>query len=174
VLVRVRVEGKTSTIFGATQPRALATTAMDALEAASTTGEFYYHLRKTDFGPYVDQIGRYAEDIPGTSGWAFKVNGASPPVGADQFQLKAGDVVLWYWAKFSNAGGPPTLELTRAAKGCYRVVAQNDAGTTIAVTAVVKVDGRRVATRDGTACPGAHKSLVRAVADGAVRSNALP
>jgi len=109
VLVRVRVEGKTSTIFGATQPRALATTAMDALEAASTTGEFYYHLRKTDFGPYVDQIGRYAEDIPGTSGWAFKVNGASPPVGADQFQLKAGDVVLWYWAKFSNSQSRITL-----------------------------------------------------------------
>ena len=34
-IVRVRVEGKSSTIFGATQPLASATTALDALEAAS-------------------------------------------------------------------------------------------------------------------------------------------
>ena len=115
-------KARRSTIFGATQPRALATTAMDALEAASNDGEFYYHVRKTDFGPYVDQIGRYAEDIPAASGWAFKVNGASPPVGRrHSFELKAGDVVLWYWATFSNAGGPSTLELTRTANGCYRV-----------------------------------------------------
>ncbi len=174
VLVRVRVEGKTSTIFGASQPRALATTPMDALEAASKTGEFYYHVRKTDFGPYVDQIGRYAEDIPGASGWAFKVNGASPPVGADTLQLEAGDVVLWYWATFSNAGGPSTLELTRTANGCYRVSAKNDAGDAVSVTATLKVDGRRVAVREGNACPGSHKSLVRAVAPGAVRSNVLP
>ena len=57
-IVRVRVEGKSSTIFGATQPRASATTAMGALESASIGGEFYYHVQVTGFGPYVDQIGR--------------------------------------------------------------------------------------------------------------------
>ena len=57
-VVRVRVEGKSQTIFGATQPRASATTALGALESASVGGEFYYHVQVTGFGPYVDQIGR--------------------------------------------------------------------------------------------------------------------
>ena len=110
-IVRVRVEGKSQTIFGATQPRASATTALEALESASIGGEFYYHVQVTGFGPYVDQIGRNA--AAGFGGWAFKVNGASPPVGADQVEVKDGDVVLWYWADFTEAGGPPTLELAR-------------------------------------------------------------
>ena len=95
----------------------------------------------TGFGPYVDQIGRNA--AAGFGGWAFKVNGASPPVGADQVELKDGDVVLWYWADFTEAGGPPTLELSREKGGCYRVVARNDAGNPVAVAATLRVDSRR-------------------------------
>ena len=125
-VVRVRVEGKSSTIFGATQPRAVGDDALGALESASIGGEFYYHVQQTGFGPYVDQIGRYPAG--GSSGWAFKVNGASPPVGADKVELKDGDVVLWYWATFSEAGGPPTLELTRTGAAATSVVAKNDAG----------------------------------------------
>lgn len=170
-LVRVRVEGKSQTIFGATQPRASATTALGALEAASIGGEFYYRVQMTGFGPYVDQIGRNA--AAGFGGWAFKVNGESPPVGADKVELDAGDVVLWYWAEFTEAGGPPTLQLSREGGGCYRVVATNDAGGTVSVSATLRVDGRRVPMREGRACPGPHRSLVRATAPGAVRSNAL-
>jgi len=170
-LVRVRVEGKSQTIFGATQPRASATTALDALESASIGGEFYYRVQVTGFGPYVDQIGRYPAG--GSSGWVFKVNGASPPVGADKVELKDGDVVLWYWATFTEAGGPPTLELAREQNGCYRLVAKNDAGSAISVSATLRVDARRVPMQGGRACPGPHRSLVRATAPGAVRSNAL-
>jgi len=125
----------------------------------------------TGFGPYVDQIGRNL--AAGASGWAFKVNGVSPPVGADQLQVKDGDVVLWYWADFTEAGGPPTLELSRERGGCYRVVAKNDAGNTVAVAATLRVDSRAVPMQGGRACPGPHRSLVRAIAFGAVRSNAL-
>ena len=49
-LVHVRVEGKTQTIFGAGEPRAVATNALDALEAASFAGEFYYHVTQASFG----------------------------------------------------------------------------------------------------------------------------
>jgi hypothetical protein len=170
-VVRVRVEGKSQTIFGATQPRASATTALGALESASLGGEFYYHVQQTGFGPYVDQIGR--NSAAGSSGWAFKVNGASPPVGADKLEVKDGDVVLWYWADFTDAGGPPTLELAHAGNGCYQVVARNDAGNTVSTSATLRVDARRVPMEGGRACPGPHRSLVRAVASGAVRSNAL-
>jgi Domain of unknown function (DUF4430) len=173
VRVHVRVEGKTQTIFGAAEPTLSVTAnALDALEAASLAGEFYYHVTTTGFGPYVDQIGRYPAD--GSSGWVFKVNGVSPPVGADAVVLKTGDRVLWYWATFGSSGGPKTLELRRAKRGCYRVLAQDDTGkTSPARGAVLRVDGRSVRTRAGSGCVGAHRGPVRATLTGAVRSNAL-
>ena len=171
--VHVRVEGKTQTIFGAAEPTlAVKANALDALESASLAGEFYYHVTVGGFGPYVDQIGRYP--AAGSSGWVFKVNGASPPVGADAVVLKPGDRVLWYWAAFGPNGGPQTLELRRASRNCYRVLAQDDAGKTRAARgAVLRVDGRSVRARAGSACVGAHRGLVRATLKGAVRSNAL-
>ena len=177
--VRIRVEGKTRTIFGATEPRASAGNALEVLAAASRAGEFYYHVAETSFGPYVDQVGLYP--ATGTSGWAYKVNGASPPVGADKYLLHDGDRVLWYWATFGSKGGPETLVLKRTKRACYRVLAQDDAGkTTPALGAVLHVGGKRsVRTQRATAgaigCVGRHPGqLVRATLPGAVRSNALP
>jgi hypothetical protein len=173
VRVHVRVEGKTQTIFGAAEPTlSVKLNALDALEAASLADEFYYHVSTASFGKYVDQIGRYP--AAGSSGWVFKVNGISPPVGADAVTLKHGDRVLWYWATFGQSGGPPTLVLRRGARNCYRVLAQDDAGkTSPARGAVLHVGRRAVRTRAGSACVGAHRGLVRATLAGAVRSNAL-
>jgi hypothetical protein len=167
--VHVRVEGKTQTIFGSTEPVLAAQNALDALGSASVAGEFYYHVSPTAYGPYVDQIGLYAAS--GASGWTFKVNGVSAPVGADKVTLKPGDRVLWYWATFTATGGPPTLDLKRARRAnCYRVLAQDDNGKTTAVRGfVLRVDGRSVRR----ACVGRHRGLVRATKPGAVRSNAL-
>ena len=69
--VKVRVEGKTQTLFGPTEVTVTATNALDALEQASLAGEFYYHVTQTSFGPYVDQVGRYGGTA--SSGWVFKV-----------------------------------------------------------------------------------------------------
>ena len=173
VRVSVRVEGKTTTIFGASEPRFDAgANALQALDAASARAEFYYTVTQTSFGPYISQIGRYPADA--SSGWVFKVNGASPPVGADKVTLSDGDRVLWYWATFGPTGGPKTLLLQRRPKGCYRVLAEDDAGkASAAAGAVLVFDGRRVRTRGGSACPGAHRGLVRATLPGAVRSNAV-
>jgi Domain of unknown function (DUF4430) len=183
IKVHVRVEGKTRTIFGATSPlidvtspraNALPENALDALESASALGEFFYHVTQTSFGPYVDQVGRYP--AVGQTGWVFKVNGASPPVGADHVQLKAGDTVLWYWAQFGVSGGPRTLALSRSGR-CYTAVSQDDNGKTAPAAGVVLRVGsiRIVKTRNGRACIGPHRGLlVRAELGGAVRSNALP
>jgi hypothetical protein len=175
VNVRVRVEGRTTTIFGAAEP-SLATAgpnALSALDAASVRGEFYYHLTRFAFGSFVDQIGRYPG--AGSNGWSFKVNGVSPQVGADQVTVRDRDVVLWYWNTFTPAGGSPTLVLRKRSRNCYAVLSQNDAGvTTPAAGAVLLVGRRRVSTRAGRACVGRHAGLVRAVLPGAVRSNALP
>ena len=170
--VNIRVEGKTQTIFGASQPTLTADNPLQALDLASTAGEFFYGTTTASFGTYVSQIGKYAAG--GASGWAFKVNGVSPPVGADQVALKDGDVVLWYWATFGPAGGPPTLELQRLPGNCYVVDSVTDAGKRArAANATLTADGKRVRARSGRACIGRHVGLVRATAPGAVRSNAM-
>jgi hypothetical protein len=172
--VHVRVEGKTQTIYGSAEPAlSVKSNALDALDSASAAGEFYYHVTTTSFGPYIDQIGRYVAG--GSSGWVFKVNGVSPPVGADAVTLKDGDRVLWYWADFGPKGGPATLWLRAVPKrNCYRVLAQNDTGkTTPARGARLHVNGRSVLARTGSACVGAHRGLVTATLTGAVRSNAI-
>ena len=140
---------------------------------ASTAGEFYYGTTTAEFGD-VRQPDRQVRRPGGTSGWVFKVNGVSPPVGADKVTLKDGDVVLWYYATFGPAGGPPTLELQRLPANCYVVQTVNDAGKkTRAATATLTADGKRFKTQAGRACIGKHVGLVRAVAPGAVRSNAV-
>jgi len=170
--VKIRVEGKTQTIFGPTQVAVTADNALQALDAASTAGEFHYALTASSFGDYVSQVGKYA--AAGAAGWVFKVNGVSPPVGADKVVLKDGDVVLWYYATFGSAGGPPTLELKRLPGNCYVVETVTDPGKwTRAATATLVGDGKRFRTKAGRACIGKHVGLVRAVAPGAVRSNAV-
>ncbi len=169
--VKIRVEGKTQTIFGASQPSVTADNALQALDAASTAGEFHA-LTASSFGEYVSQIGKYA--AAGSAGWVFKVNGVSPPVGADKVVLKDGDIVLWYYATFGATGGPPTLELQRLPGNCYVVQSVTDGGKrTRATTATLAADGKRFQTKAGGACIGRHVGLVRATASGAVRSNAV-
>jgi Domain of unknown function (DUF4430) len=172
--VHVRVEGKTTTIFGASEPALEAgTTALDALETASLVGEFYYHVTQFSFGPFVDQIGRFGSTA--TDGWVYKVNGVSPDVGAAAYTLKEGDRVLWYWATFSGPVSTPTLRLERQRGGCYRVTTEDAKGARKAAPgASLVVDGRRVRTRAGRACLKPHRSLVRAVLAGSLRSNAVP
>ncbi|MBA3787735.1 MAG: DUF4430 domain-containing protein [Actinobacteria bacterium] len=170
--VKIRVEGKTQTIYGAAQPGIQAGNALEALDVASTAGEFHYALTTASFGDYVSQVGKYAAG--GSAGWVFKVNGISPPVGADKVVLADGDVVLWYYATFGPTGGPPTLELQRLPANCYVVQSVNDAGKrSRAQRATLTVDGRRVGAPQGRACIGRHTGLVRAIAAGAVRSNAV-
>jgi hypothetical protein len=173
--IHVRVEGKTRNLFAPTEVTVTATTALDALQQASLIGEFYYHVTQSSFGPYVDQVGLYGGSA--SSGWVFKVDDVSPPVGADKVTLKDGDHVLWYYADFGASGGPPTLSVTGAAGGCYVTQAYDDAGKAATVAGLVLHVGskRSISTTTGAkVCPGPHPGvLVRATATGAVRSNAV-
>jgi len=172
-VVHIRVEGKTVTIFGSTEPRVSATTPLEALQTASRAAEFYVHVTAASFGNYVDQVGLYGGS--GSAGWVFKVNGVSPPVGADQVQLKDGDVVEWYYATFGPTGGPPTLVLKPAAKGCYAATGADDQGAQKVPSGLVyHVDGRTIPAAAGRICFTKPHGLVWATAPGAVRSNRLP
>jgi hypothetical protein len=173
VHVHVRVEGKTQTIFGGTEPTLnVKANALDALESASLAGEFFYHVSQTAFGPYVDQIGRYPADA--TSGWLFKVNGILPPVGANAVTLKDGDTVLWYWTTFGGPAGPLTLEVENSlvkGKRCFFATGRNDAGHASRVRNVVfTLNGRRISSRTGVVCTRAGHYSVRVTKTGAVRS----
>jgi uncharacterized protein DUF4430 len=172
--IHIRVEGRTTTIYGATQPKEPATTPLDALQVAAKKGEFYYHVTQTAYGSYVDEIGLYAGF--GSNGWAYKVDGVSPPVAADVYKLKPGDTVLWYWASFGSNGGPPTLVLRHHGHGCYRVFGQNDEGRKIpAKGAVLHAGHHRARVHHGVGCiRHRYGLLVRATLHGDVRSNELP
>jgi hypothetical protein len=174
--VHVRVEGKTKNLFGPTEVTVTASNALDAIQQASLLGELYYHVTSSSFGNYVDQVGLYGGSA--SSGWVFKVDNASPPVGADQVSLKDGDTVLWYYADFGPTGGPPTLEVKKASKaGCYQAQAYDDNGKAAPVNGLQWHVGSKtiVSGTTGTSyCPGKHVGLlVRATATGAVRSNAV-
>jgi len=174
--VKVRVEGQTQTLFAPTEATVTAASAQDALEQASLAGEFYYHVTVTGFGPYVDQVGRYGGTA--SSGWVFKVNDVSPPVGADKVVLKDGDRVLWYYATFGPQVGPPTLFVKPSAKkGCYTAQAFDDNGKAATVAGLVfHIGSKRTikGKQNVDVCPGPHPGvLVRATATGAVRSNAV-
>jgi hypothetical protein len=173
--VKVRVEGQTQTLFAPTEATVTAASAQDALEQASLAGELYYHVTVTGFGPYVDQVGRYGGTA--SSGWVFKVNDVSPPVGADKVVLKDGDRVLWYYATFGPQGGPPTLTVKASKKGCYVAQAFDDNGKAATVTGLVFHIGSKRTIKGSPnvdVCPGPHPGvLVRATATGAVRSNAV-
>jgi hypothetical protein len=177
VNVHVRVEGKTQTIFGPTEPVVdVPANALDALRTTALLGEFYLHVTTTSFGPYVDQIGLFPASA--SSGWVFKLNNAAGQVGADQTTLKDGDTLLWYWADFdpTTYAGPKTLVLKKTRANCYAASLADDKGTlTPAAGATLRVGSKRtVSTSAGTACVGPHRGLlVRAALQGAVRSNAL-
>jgi hypothetical protein len=171
--VHVRVEGKTQTIFGAVEPTlTVKDNALDALDAASLAGEFFYHVTVSGFGPYVDQIGRYP--AAGSGGWVFKVNGVSPPVGADAVHLKDGDTVLWYWATFSGSSGPLTLEVETSivrGKRCFFATGRNDAGRSSRLRGVLfTLNGRRRSSSTGVVCTKPGRFSVRVTKTGAVRS----
>jgi hypothetical protein len=174
--VKVRVEGKTRTLFGPTEVTVTASTPLEALEQAALLGEIYYHVTTASFGLYVDQVGLYGGDA--SSGWVFKVNDVSPPVGADKVELADGDRVLWYYATFGPTGGPATLRVQPAPKkGCYTATAYDDNGKPAGVSGLTWHVGSKksVAAMAGAAfCPGRHTGLlIRATATGAVRSNAV-
>jgi hypothetical protein len=191
VQVHVRVEGAGTTIWGAQEPWVTPVsgpiqppsgdpltvgpdTPFGALERASRRGEFFYATLTFSFGSYVNQIGRTAGSA--SSGWVFKVNGVSPPVGATDYVLREGDRVLWYYATFGPSGGPKTLLIKRR-KGdrrCFEALAQDDAGVKTALEDVsFRVNGRRVASSSGVLCPAHRVWSIRVTKPGFIRSAVL-
>jgi Ca2+-binding RTX toxin-like protein len=65
------------------------------------------------FGLLVCGIG--GDNGDSSSFWLYKVNHVSPEVGGDQFKLKRGDDVLWYFSSTLNTGDELSLTAPRSA-----------------------------------------------------------
>ena len=153
--------------------------ALDALEAASGLGEFYYHVQRTSFGPYVDQIGALPRRRPDRLGLQGERQVAAGrrrrgvAEGGRHGALVLGDVRRRRRAEDARARARAGR---RAATACTR---QDDNGArAAAVGAVLHVGRSRTvqtqgATQAAVGCAGKHRGLVRATLAGAVRSNAL-
>lgn len=97
VTVDYRIEGATGQICTgsvATQ------TALSLIEDVADTCDFEYTITNTAYGPYLSQLnGDVAE---GLFGWMYAVDYMAPSVGAADYDLEAGDQVLWYFAEFGD------------------------------------------------------------------------
>ncbi|MBM7853919.1 hypothetical protein JOC37_000284 [Desulfohalotomaculum tongense] len=83
----------------------------DVFHALVETGLSY----RTKWGnKYVSEIAGLAEDLSGTAGWKYKINGSIPSVPAIDCPVREGDDIIWFWAVNAEDTGsgelPPAVE----------------------------------------------------------------
>ena len=96
----LRIEGQSNSICDTYID---GSTALEVLENAAEACGYTYIIEDTAYGPYLSQINNDAAE--GTAGWMYFVNYESPPVGAGDYVLSAGDEILWYYGEW---GWQPT------------------------------------------------------------------
>jgi len=75
------------------------TSALGALDAAATAGNFNYTLKEETWGSFLYSIAGIAYNETSWDSWLFMVDGVTAGVGAADYQLADGDVVTyWYGA----------------------------------------------------------------------------
>ncbi len=75
-------------------------TALGILIKASQEKDFGVKVKRWSYGLYVSCIGGICEKSLGTtSGWMYQVNGEVPMVSSDQYDLNAGDTVVWFFSR---------------------------------------------------------------------------
>ncbi len=110
VTVKIRIEGKTATIWGGEVTFQTSTitdkqgtthtvdhpTALGALSQAAQAGGFSFVV-SSSYGPlsFVEAVGGEANQ--GMDGWLYRVNWTSPDVSAVDYTLAANDEVFWYY-----------------------------------------------------------------------------
>lgn len=115
VSVTIRIEGSSSTIYQGsvdvippttvtdnigTDHELLLATALGALHKASLDKPFSYTIEDTAYGLYLSGVG--ADSASGSLGWLYRVNDASPWVGAQDYVISEGDDVLFYFSEWTD------------------------------------------------------------------------
>ncbi len=107
-----RIEGSLDTVCTG---KALGPTALDIVKNAASQCGYTYNIQQKSFGPYLNQIN--TDTAFSLTGWQYFVNNLSPDVGAADYQLKAGDEVLWYFGDFGWQPTRLTLSQTQINTG---------------------------------------------------------
>lgn len=74
-------------------------TVVGLLDALQASGQLTYASKQYDYGVFITAIDGVANDSATRQYWVYEVNGQSATVGADQYQLKSGDIVVWNYVK---------------------------------------------------------------------------
>ena len=123
--VNVRIEGKDDTVWcgNVTLSSSVLTasdgsihylnepTALGALDEADKFGGFGYVLENSVYGLYVPEINSEPPIV--WDGWVYRVDYASPWVGAADYTLYGDEDVLWYFGKMWPLVPPLAIELDR-------------------------------------------------------------
>lgn len=93
--VSLVIDDRTGTVQ--TYPLSLesGSTALDALEQATTENGMTLVVQPSEFGSYIEQIGDVAADPESGDFWIWYINDSSANVAADQYQLGDGDEVTF-------------------------------------------------------------------------------
>lgn len=111
--VYIEIVGKNATHFAGRV--SLPADRANAFEALKATG-VPYKVR----GKYVSEIAGEGEDLETTAGWKYKVNGVIPNVAAEDYRVKAGDYILWWYAEdylSTGPGDPPAAKAPEKKSG---------------------------------------------------------
>lgn len=92
------ITDSTGIVHQITGPKAIC-----ALDQASSIGGFTYTVEDSDFGLYLTEVAEIPADA--SNFWLYKVNGVSPFVGIDSYDLSPGDTILFYFASWP----PPVM-----------------------------------------------------------------
>ena len=198
VTVDVRVEGETGTVWSGTltvndstitddqggQHYLAVPTALGALDEASQAGDFPYVVQDSAYGLYINSIN--GEEPAGTAGWMYRVDYASPTLGAADFILGESSPpapphqeILFSYSEWGQI--PLKLEVNTTTPGvgdAFTVsVTEYDDGTgtwSPAESATVHADQDYTTGQDGTVIITVFSDVtlgVYAEKDGCIRSN---
>ena len=172
-IVHIRVEGKTQTIFGATEPRVSGTNALDVLLSRLASAEFFAHVTHPRSAPTSTRSAttRRAARRLGLQGERHLAAGRRRPGAAER--RRPGALVLRGIRR--RPAGRPRSRFRARRTGCYRATGQDDAGKEKVPPGLVFHIGTKIVPAPaGHVCPKSPHGLVWASAPGAVRSNRLP
>ncbi|NEU30989.1 DUF4430 domain-containing protein [bacterium LRH843] len=112
LLVELRVDGLNGPILANQKIEVTAgETALELLQRVLEGEKINYDIRESSWGSYIAKInGEKEATLGGWDGWAFKVNGVMPQVGADTYYLENSDEVQFYYSRWAAITSPSLIE----------------------------------------------------------------
>jgi len=96
--VILRIEGIKANIYYGEVSVSENSSVLDVLEKASASKTFTFSASQTAYGVYLDSInGEKAGTFKGWDGWLYSVNAVSAELSIDEYKVKNGDSIVFYY-----------------------------------------------------------------------------